>query len=241
MKKYYFLIAVVLIIAVSSCSYMGYISVKPTGEYVTKKLQTGNFENVSVSSGFELILTQDSNRELSIETYENTHEYIIVEVEGNTLKIYRKNGINFTRNPNVKIYLSCNYLNKISSSGGGRINLNNGWSGDELKISLSGGSKVFGRVRLNSLFMSMSGGSKSELEGIVGYLTISSSGGSVHKHFSLEAQKCNAAMSGGASAELNVSESLKVAGSGGTKVRYKGNPQLSVKLSGGSSVKKAEL
>ncbi len=44
----------------------------------------------------------------------------------------------------------------------------------------------------------MSGGSRSEIEGVVEYLTINSSGG--------------------AFAELNVSESLEVYGSGGTSV-----------------------
>lgn len=240
--KHFSLVAAVLsVAALSSCSFLDYISVRPTGNYTSKAIQIGDFENVSVSSGFELILTQDSTKELSIETYENVHQHIIVEVEENTLKIHSENGINFITNPDVKIYLSCSNLNGISSSGGGRINLDKGWVGEELKISLSGGGRVFGNVQMNSLDLNMSGGSRSEIAGIAKNLRISSSGGSDHRHFSLEAQTCHADMSGGASAELNVSESLTVDGSGGTRVRYKGNPELTLRLSGGSSVKKAEL
>lgn len=184
MKKHIFLFAALITLAVSSCSFWGFVSVDPSGQYIAKKIQTASFENVSVSSGFELILTQDSLKELTIETYENIHSYIVVEVVDNTLKIHPEDGINFSGDPNVKIHLSCNFLKKLSSSGGGHINLNNGWTADELRISLSGGGNVTGKVLLKSLELDMSGGSESDLEGVAEYLSISSSGGSVHKHFS---------------------------------------------------------
>jgi hypothetical protein len=240
MKKHIFIFAALFTLAVSSCSFWGFVSVDPSGQYITKKVQTTSFENVSVSSGFELILTQDSLRELSIETYENIQSYIVVEVVDNTLRIHPEEGINFSGDPKVKIHLSCNILNKISSSGGGRINLNNGWTADELRVSLSGGGNVIGKVLLKSLELDMSGGSESDLEGVAEYLDISSSGGSIHKHFSLLSKKCRAHMSGGASAEVNVSEKLIVEASGGTNIRYKGNPEISSELSGGSSIEKVE-
>ncbi len=238
MKKTILLTFSVLIVAISSCSCLDLVSIRPSGAYIAKKIHVGNFENVSVSNGFELIITQDPHQELVIETYENVHDYIVVRVEGNTLKIYRDGGIFFTGNTNVKIYLSCNYLEKISGSGGSRIYLDNGWQGDALKITLSGGGRVEGEVNLNSLYLSMSGGSRSELDGNVDYLSITSSGGSVHRHYGLHANECYASLSGGASAELYVTEFLDVTGSGGTTVRYKGNPEVRTRLSGGSSVRK---
>ncbi|PKP05528.1 MAG: hypothetical protein CVU10_11765 [Bacteroidetes bacterium HGW-Bacteroidetes-5] len=239
MKKKLILFITVLFVAVTSCSCLDLMSVRPSGQYIAKKINVGDFENVSVSNGFELILTQDSKEELVIETYENVHEYIVVRVEGSTLKIYREGGIFFSGNTKVKIHLSCSYLGKITGSGGTKIDMESGWSGDQMKISISGGGRIFGNLKLNSLYMSMSGGSRSELEGEVDYLSLSSSGGSVHRHFGLETNECRASMSGGASAELYVKERLEVSGSGGTSVRYRGNPQLSTKLSGGSSVHKA--
>ncbi|MDP3437899.1 MAG: head GIN domain-containing protein [Bacteroidales bacterium] len=238
MKKSFLITIAVLIVAISSCSCLDFVSINPSGPYTAKKINVGSFENVSVSNGFELILTQDPNQELVIETYENIHDYIVVRVDGSTLKIYREGGIFFSGNSNVKIYLSCNHLEKITGSGGSRIYLENGWEGDQLKVSLSGGGRITGAVELNSLYLSMSGGSRSELEGSVGYFSINSSGGSVHKHYGLKAEECRASLSGGASAELFVSELLDVTGSGGTTVRYKGDPHINTKLSGGSSVRK---
>ncbi|MDZ4058925.1 MAG: head GIN domain-containing protein, partial [Bacteroidales bacterium] len=193
---------------------------------------------VSVSNGFELIITQSPVNSLVVETFENIHEYIITEKIGNTLKIKRDEGVGFTGRADVKIYLSCENLTSISSSGGGKVNLSNGWSGEKLKVTASGGGRIFGEVYLNELLLSMSGGSRSELSGKVNYLSISSSGGSSHKHFNLETLECKASMSGGASAELHVIERLDVSGSGGTTVRYRGEPEISTKLSGGASVHK---
>lgn len=238
MKKSFLLTIAVLIVAISSCSCLDFVSINPSGPYTAKKINVGSFESVSVANGFELILTQDPNQELVIETFENIHDYIIVRVDGSTLKIYREGGIFFSGNSNVKIYLSCDYLEKITGSGGSRIYLENGWEGDQLKVSLSGGGRITGAVELNSLYLSMSGGSRSELEGSAGYFSINSSGGSVHKHYGLHAEECRASLSGGASAELFVIELLDVTGSGGTTVRYKGNPQVNTRLSGGSSVRK---
>ena len=240
MKKLLLIFAAASLIGAQSCSYFGFISVDPTGQYISKKVAVSPFENVSVSSGFELIVTQDSIESLSIETYENIHQYIVAEVVGNTLEVHPEEGISFAGNPKVKVHLSCKYLNKLSSSGGGRINLNNGWTGDELSISLSGGGKVFGKVMLQSLELDMSGGSESDIEGVAEYLNIGSSGGSVHKHFSLLTKKCRLDMSGGASADVNVSEKLNVDASGGTHISYKGNPEISSELSGGSSIEKVE-
>ena len=240
MKKLLLLFAAASLIGAQSCSYFGFVSVDPTGQYIAKKISTAAFENVSVSSGFELIVTQDSLKELTIETYENIHSYIVVEVVGNTLEIHPEEGISFAGDPKVKIHLSCNFLDELSSSGGGRINLNNGWTADELRLSLSGGGNVTGKVLLKSLELDMSGGSESDIEGVAEYLSISSSGGSVHKHFSLLSKKCRVDMSGGASAEVNVSEKLIVDASGGTHISYKGNPEISSELSGGSSIEKVE-
>jgi len=240
MKKLIFIISAALMFTVSSCDFPGFVSVHPTGEYITKQIQIGAFENVSVSGGLELVLTQDSVSSLNVKTYENIQKHIIVEVVGNTLRIYKEIGINFSSDADVKINLSCKALAEIETSGGSRVDMNNGWNGEKLYLSISGGGSAIGKVSLKSLELSMSGGSRSEIEGTVEYLTINSSGGSRHNHFALEAKKCRADMSGGASAELNVSESLEVYGSGGTRVRYKGNPQIIEHLSGGSSIHKVE-
>ncbi len=237
-KNINLLIALVSLFAFFSCINLYYVV--PSGEYIKAERALGEFEKVSVSNGFELIITQNQTNSLVVETFENIHEYIIIENIGNSLVIKREDGVGFTGKADVKIYLSCDNISAISTSGGGKVNLSNGWSGESLKVTASGGGRIFGEVYLDKLSLDMSGGSRSELSGAVNYISISSSGGASHKHFELEAQECKASMSGGASAELTVRENLIVSGSGGTTVRYKGDPEISTKLSGGSSVRKVD-
>lgn len=235
MKKYHYLLIIGAIIAVA-CSCFNFETIKPSGKYLKQDRSIGQFNSVSVSSGFELILTQSPSTKLTIETYENIHKIIVTEIVDGTLKIHAKDNIMITGRADVKIYLSCNDLKSISSSGGGKVNVENGWKGDDLKIRTSGGGRIYGTVALNTLEMEMSGGSESRLSGTVEKITVSSSGGSSHEHFGLIAQECTAQMSGGASAEFNVVKKLSVTASGGTRVRYKGNPVVNKSVSGGSSV-----
>ncbi len=215
-------------------SCIAFEMIKPSGEIVLHERDAGEFTKVSVSSGFELVLTQSDVKELSIETYENIHDYIITEISGDQLRIRRREGVSFSGNPKVKIYLSANHIERISSSGGGKINLNSGWEADELKVTLSGGGKLYGTINVNSLDINMSGGSESELSGFAAHFVLSSSGGSRHRHFDLQTERGEVALSGGARAELNVSDTLEINASGGSDIRYIGDPKVATKLSGGS-------
>ena len=221
-----------------SCWFPGHNTIRPSGKIISRTTQPASFDNVSVSNGFELILTQDSICNLRIETYENLYEYIKVEIVDSTLQIYIKDGFRFFGCPKVKIYLSCNSLNDISCSGGGRINMENGWSGDKMNISISGGGRATGKLQMNTLEMDLSGGSRVGLDGKTEYLTISASGGSACDGESLESDICRISVSGGSRADLKINKNLEVEASGGSRVNYTGNPEVSSQVSGGSRIEK---
>ncbi|MCK9303838.1 MAG: DUF2807 domain-containing protein [Bacteroidales bacterium] len=227
-----------VVLSLNSCSF-GFTVIKPEGEYISKTIETNPFENVSVSSGMELILTQDPTTSVRVETYENIHQYIKTEVTGNTLDFTIDFTVNLL-NPKVKVYVNKDKINRISGSGGSRLNLNSGWSADNLEVSMSGGSSAFGKVEAKDLSVSMSGGSRSELEGSAEKLTLDASGGSSCRNFNLAIIQGNMRLSGGASAHITASDFLSVEGSGGASVQYKGNPELRTNLSGGATVRKAD-
>jgi len=240
MKKIFYLTVALLIIVMSSCTFPGMIAVRPDGAYISKDIQPESFDNISISSGFELILTQDSTQTLTIESYENVFKHLKVEIVGNTLNIYAEKGVNFIGDPKVKIHISTPRLNELSLSGGSRADLQNGWKGSDMGVSLSGGSRIYGKTILETLSMELSGGSRSEIEGSANYFTISSSGGSKNRHFDMFVKKCNASISGGGALEISVSDSLDIDCSGGSRVDYKGTPAITSQLSGGSSLEKVD-
>ncbi|MBP9018774.1 MAG: head GIN domain-containing protein [Rikenellaceae bacterium] len=240
MKKIFYLTVALIIIVLSSCSFPGMVSVRPEGEYISKDINPESFSSVSVASGFQLFLTQDSVQSMSVETYKNIFQYLEIEIVDSTLFISTKEGVNFSGQPNVKIHITTPVLDELSLSGGSRAEFVNEWKGENIDVSLSGGSRIYGLINVKFLEMDLSGGSRSELRGVVDYISVSSSGGSKSRHLDMQARKCNASISGGGSLEISVSDSLEIDCSGGSRVHYKGSPVISSELSGGSDLEKVD-
>ena len=231
--------SIVLLLAVLSLgSCLEFETVFPYGNTVAYERPVRTFDNIAVSSGFELIVTQDNSQEVVIEAKENLHQYINVEVIGRSLKVYRARGVIFGRGATVKVYVSSDYLENVSSSGGGSIVFDNLWVGNSLDVHVSGGGNLYGDVDLISLYLSLSGGSKADLAGYADDLRINSSGGSKLWCNYLESVNCNINISGGGYAEVFAKQSLHVSGSGGSRVFFKGNPFITSNLSVGSIVSK---
>lgn len=238
MKKLLLLFVAIITLSLSSCSF-GFMGIEPEGEYISKNIDKGPFESVSVSAGMELILTQDSAVSVRVETYENIHKYIIVDLIDNSLKFSTDFGISL-HNPNVKVYVNTDKIRKISGSGGTRLNLSSGWKGDALDIHMSGGSSAFGVINVNELSLSMSGGTRTDLEGTAENFKLHASGGSSCRNFGLATSNSDVSLSGGTSAHVKVSGHLSADCSGGSSVRYIGTPVVNTKLSGGASVRQTE-
>ena len=240
MKKIFYLTVALIIIVLSSCSFPGMFSVRPEGEYISKDINPESFSSVSVASGFQLILTQDSVQSMSVETYENIFQYLEIEIVDSTLFISTKDGVNFSGQPNVKIHITTPVLDELSLSGGSRAEFVNEWKGEEFEASLSGGSRIFGMINLKSFELELSGGSRSELNGVVEKFSLNASGGSKSRHLDLLTRNCEALVSGGTSLEISVSDTLDVNCSGGSRVKYKGTPVISSQISGGSDLEKVD-
>ena len=167
---------------------------------------------MSVSSGIEPILTQDSITFVRVEKYENIHQYIKIEVTGNTLDFLIDFTINLL-NPKVKIYVNKDKINRLSGGGGSRLNINSGWSADTLDVSMNEGSDTFGKVGVKNFSIPMSGGSRSELEGSAEKLTLNASCGSSYGNFNHAIIQSNIRLSRGSSVHITASYFLSLEGS----------------------------
>ena len=238
MKKLLFSFMAIALAALtlSSCVFN---AVTPEGEYTSKTFNVEPFNNVSVSSGMELILTQDSTVSVKIDTYENIHEYINVEVIDSTLKFSKDLEVSF-RNPDIKIYVNVAYLEEIKASSGSELNLTSGWKADELEIDMSSGSSAECTLEVQELSLSMSSGSDARFTGKAHEFSIEATSGSNFKGFDLEAVNVQTDLSSGSYAEVFATGFISARASSGATVKYKGTNQLEVKTSSGASVNRVE-
>jgi len=234
MKKSIILFFVLAVTAFSLHSCVLNI-VDPGGEYVSKDYNIGTFENISVSAGMELILTQDTSTSVRVETYENIFDYLIVKKVNNTL-ILTKNVEVLFKNPRIKVYVSVANLEEIVASSGSKVNFSSVWVAEDLNIEMYSGSSGVGNLSLNELTLKLSSGSSAKFTGLADDLSVVGSSGSSFRGLALSALDGSVRLSSGSFAEVNASETLYAEGSEVSVIRYKGTPEITVKTSSGASV-----
>lgn len=240
-------------------------TIAQTGKITRRNIRIKeNFTSVSISGGWDLILSQGNKTEIIAETDEVYLENLIVEVKNKTLYIYNKGNTVFRnifkgKNTPRRIYITMSEINSLKASGGCDILTQTALKTDKLVISLSGGSDIKNLIlSCNSLVcrasggsdiniqkletetcdLSLSGGSDASLSGKVKYLTINASGGSDVSASELEAVDCNARFSGGSDGSIRVTGELNISATGASDIKCYGNPQNIVKhTSGASSLK----
>jgi predicted small secreted protein len=234
MKKHFlpFIILVAIAFLISSCFLN---IVEPSGEYISKDYNVRSFENVSVSAGMEVILTQDTTTSIRVETYENIFDYLIVKVVNNTLVLTKNVEVLF-KNPRIKVYVNVDYLEKIVASSGSKLDLTSGWIADDLYFEMSSGSSAMGTLVLNELNLTLSSGSSAKFEGVADDLNVEASSGSSFRGLDVNVLNGRVFLYSASYAEINASETLYVEGFEASIVRYKGAPDITVKTSSGASV-----
>ena len=212
------------------------ISVTGSGNLTTETFDFSDFTRVEAQNGFQIEVTQSSTFSIEITADDNVHEFIEVEKSGETLVI-RLRGNRFYRSVTLEAKITMPELYKLELSGGSQASITGFSSSHDFEVEMSGGSRISGDITAGDADFELSGGSQVNLEGTADDLIIDASGGS---QLNLEAFSVDDAyikLSGGGRATVNVSGTLDVDLSGGSRVLYVGEPTMgAIELSGDSTV-----
>jgi len=192
------------------------------------------FREVEVQSGIQVELV--SGPFLVQALTDPLPEDLDVRVEGDRLILGYKPFAWSNHRGGVRFRVGLPVLEALELSGGAGADVK-AKVGTHLTLELSGGSQVHGPLSTSQLRIELSGGSHAYLEGEVESLVLDASGGAGLTSPNLRARKAQLDLSGGASADLYLVGEAVVDASGGSQVRYGGNPRLEKHLSGGASVR----
>lgn len=230
-----------LVVALSGC-WLG-PQVQGSGQLVQEERQLPGFVALEVNDGIEASVVVDPSQPQKVRLVgdDNLVALMRTELEGaRTLRVYFRQeeawGWN-SRNP-LRVEVTVPSLEALSRSGGGRVEVSGDVSPASFSLEASGGGtvKVSG-LATGSFSMEVSGGADVTLAGSATQVTSDMSGGSSLRARELSARDATLTSSGGGSTEIRVSESLRVAASGGGVVRIIGRPTvLGEDLSGGSTL-----
>lgn len=195
----------------------------------SKNVSVKSFNQVTVSSGIDLYLTQGSTETLTIKGNDDLIKDVIVEQNADAITIRYKEGINWGRlfkNQTIKVYLNYKTLTSLNASGGSDVYAQNNIKSDILNLRASGGSDLKLMLTVKDLTLTISGGSDADLKGSGENLQLTASGGSDVNAFGYSVNNAKATVSGGSDANLYVNKALEASASGGSDINYKGKASL---------------
>lgn len=223
-----------VVVAAASASCTGQ-RVRGSGEVVTKDVAVASFTRLQVSWGFE-VTAAVGQPSLKLRVDDNLDRYLDVGVEGDTLRIGLKR-VSSVSDATLQATVTAPSLAQIQGSGSSRVHLQDRLAGEELRVELSGASRLDGPVDSKSATAAVSGASEVELSGRAASLNASASGASHLLLQQLQVDALEVSLSGASNADVSVRRSISASLSGASSLRYRGSPTFTRQdVSGGSSV-----
>lgn len=200
----------------------------------------GTFDEISVSSGVDLILKQGDSFEIIVEGDEDVLNKLVTELKGSRLNVYLDGGMfSWFFNAEAKVYVTLPEVSVLSSSGGADLKTVGEIRTDRLEINSSGGADAEVSVTAKTVILNCSGGADISIDGSTDILKAESSGGADIYAKDLHAKKVFASSSGGSDIEVYVEEEIEASASGGADVDYYGpGKDMKISKSGGGDVRR---
>jgi len=227
-----------------------------SGRIESRDYDLEGFEGLNASHGFRVQVSQGDEYAVRVTSDDNILDRVVVRLDGDVLILALPSGTMTTSRLEAEVTMPA--IREVVASGGSRVNLS-GFSEEQdafrgdvsgggriegeihaeaIDLSASGGGRLEGDVFAETIAVSLSGGSQAELDGSGGRLTLSISGGGTGALEELIVESADVNLSGGSQATVNATDSLDATASGGSTLRYIGDPEIGREdASGGSAIR----
>jgi Putative auto-transporter adhesin, head GIN domain len=214
-----------------------------SGNETTSTRTTAGYNNIEVSAPVDvtIMVKEGAQPDLQLTGYENIMQYIKTDVEGNTLRIYSPEGVDFELGKKMKANITVPSLASLSMSGANDAIIHGMIVGKAFKLDVSGaGDIVIDNVTVSKLAADLSGAGKIEIKaGQVGQAAYDISGAGSINAFGLQSTEVEASVSGVGACDINTQQKLDAHISGAGHIRYKGHPAVTSETSGVGAVSDA--
>jgi hypothetical protein len=238
MKNNAFRILIVLLglsFIFSSCWFIP--GIRGNGIVKEQSRSVNDFDQIEVSRGMNVYLTQGNEVQLTVVADENLHQIIKTKVVGKVLKIYAEKNISWATEK--KVLVTVEQLTDLETSSGSNVWSQNRLKVDEIEISSSSGSNITIDLDAKSIEAHCSSGSNMHLSGIATKALLKSSSGANLLCPDLMAEQCEMRASSGSRVSSGVSGKLNASASSGGNIVYYGNPAITeFSTSSGGSINK---
>ena len=211
----------ILTILLSSCWFLG-PSVKGNGHVTEEVRKVGDFDQIEVSRGMNVYITQGSPAKVVVIADNNLHEYIETEVHGGVLKVYVNANIRWASEK--KVMVTVDKLASVETSSGSNVWSQSPILSENLELKANAGSNLTLEVNAKYLTAECSSGANIKLSGLAKDAKLETSSGANLKAEGLKVEHCKMSASSGAYVGSTVTGSLEAHASSGGNVDYFGEP-----------------
>jgi hypothetical protein len=194
------------------------------GNVVKEERKVSDFEALEVSTGVEVLVTQDSIEKIVVEVDSNLLKILKTRVESGTLKIYLEEGILHAKS--LRVYVTLKQLRSVETGSGSNVKSENKINAEKLKLSTSSGSGIKMEVNCGKLTAESSSGSHLTVSGTAQSLNADTSSGSGIDASELVAEKGDLSASSGSHLKAQVTKEVKADASSGAGITVAGNPAV---------------
>lgn len=220
----------------SSCWFLG-PSVKGNGNVTEEVRQVSKFNQIKVSRGMNVYVTQGIPAKVVVIADNNLHEIIRTDVDGDVLKIYADENIRWAREK--KVMVTVEKLTAVESSSGSNVWSQSQIMSENLELKASSGANLTMDVNTKYLKADCSSGANVKLAGLAKEGELEASSGANMKAAELKADNCKTRASSGGNVSATVVERLEAKASSGGNVTYYGEPSSTeIDTSSGGNVHK---
>lgn len=226
----------ILSLVLSSCWFLG-PSVRGNGNVTEEVRQVGEFDQIDVSRGMNVYITQGSPAKVVVIADNNLHEVIETRVEGHTLKVFVNENVRWAKEK--KVMVTVEKLSAVKTSSGSNAWSQNQIMSEDLELRASSGANLTMEVNAKSLNADCSSGANIKLSGLAKEAELEASSGANLIGDELKVDNCRMKTSSGANVSATVNEKLDARASSGGNVVYYGEPKSTdVSTSSGGNIRK---
>lgn len=232
MKRLFLLITLLLgTFILSACDSLRVV--RGTGNMTEDTREVSGFNAVELNGIGTIFIEQGDKESLRIEAEDNILKFLETEVDGSTLKLSMREGVNVVPTQGIFYYLTVRDLEKIAVNGLGNVDLPD-LTSQRLDLEINGGGEInVQNLETGQLDVGISGlGSLNLDDGQVQSQNIDISGGGSYEARDMPSDTAVVTINGLGSANLWAQEQLDVNISGGGAVLYAGKPQVNQTISG---------
>lgn len=219
-------ITVVLSLLLMSCNFDLNLSpgVRGNGNVQTMERNLdGDFNQIEVSRGLDVYLTQSDTPMLKVQADENLHDIIVTEIDEGVLKIYAAENISYSEAQ--KVMVNVEDINYISATSGSDVYSTNTIESNSIKLVTTSGADLEVDIDAQSTTLSSTSGSDIKVSGQTVTLSASATSGADIKARNLISESCTASVTSGADITVHATEKLTASATSGGDISYYGNPK----------------